>query len=57
VNLLLDTQIAIWLAASNPNLSRGARDTIERACTVHLSAASIWEMALKSQKLKIADSS
>lgn len=57
MNLLLDTQIAIWLAASNPNLSRGARDTIERACTVHLSAASIWEMALKSQKLKIADSS
>jgi len=53
VNLLLDTQIAIWLAANSTKLPRAALDAIEHAQTLYLSAASIWEMALKSRKLKI----
>jgi PIN domain nuclease of toxin-antitoxin system len=53
VNLLLDTQIAIWFAANSPKLPHAALDAMERARTLYLSAASIWEMALKSRKLKI----
>src|SRR5436309_15777386 len=53
VNLLLDTQIAIWFAASSPKLPRAALDAMERAHALYLSAASIWEMALKSRELKI----
>jgi len=53
VNLLLDTQIAIWLAANSPKLPRAALDAMDRAHALYLSAASIWEMALKSSKLRI----
>jgi PIN domain nuclease of toxin-antitoxin system len=53
VNLLLDTQVAIWLATGNPKLSRAALDVIQRAHALYLSAASVWEMALKSRKLRI----
>jgi PIN domain nuclease of toxin-antitoxin system len=53
VNLLLDTQIAIWLAANSPKLPRAAFDAMDRARALYLSAASIWEMALKSSKLRI----
>jgi PIN domain nuclease of toxin-antitoxin system len=53
VNLLLDTRIAIWSATNSPKLSHSARNIIERASVRYISAASIWEMALKSRKLKI----
>jgi PIN domain nuclease of toxin-antitoxin system len=53
VNLLLDTHIAIWSATNSPKLSHSARNIIERASVRYISAASIWEMALKSRKLKI----
>jgi len=53
VNLLLDTQIAIWLAANSPKLPRAALDAMDRARALYLSAASFWEMALKSSKLRI----
>ena len=53
MNLLLDTQIAIWLAANSPKLPRAALDAMDRARALYLSAASIWEMALKSSKLRI----
>ena len=53
MNLLLDTQIAIWFAASSPKLPRAALDAMERAHALYLSAASIWKMALKSRELKI----
>lgn len=53
MNLLLDTHIAIWSATNSPKLSHSARNIIERASARYISAASIWEMALKSRKLKI----
>ena len=43
MNLLLDTQIAIWLATGDPKLSRAALDVIQRAHALYLSAASVWE--------------
>ena len=53
MNLLLDTNIAIWFAANSPKLPRAALDAMHRARALYLSAASIWEMALRSRKLKI----
>ncbi len=53
MNLLLDTQIAIWLAANSPKLPRAALDAMDRARALYLSTASIWEMALKTSKLRI----
>jgi PIN domain nuclease of toxin-antitoxin system len=59
VNLLLDTQALLWWRAANRRLGRRARQAIEGgAATVCVSAASIWEMAIKSAigKLRLRDS-
>ncbi|HUF48127.1 MAG TPA: type II toxin-antitoxin system VapC family toxin [Vicinamibacterales bacterium] len=49
MNLLLDTQALLWWKAGSSRLGRRARREIERgAGTVRVSAASAWEMAIKS---------
>jgi PIN domain nuclease of toxin-antitoxin system len=49
VRLLLDTHLLLWATASSKRLSRDARDLIEdEANEVHFSAASMWEIAIKS---------
>jgi len=49
VNLLLDTQTVLWWRAGNRRLGRRARRAIESdAVSVIVSAASIWEIAIKS---------
>ena len=53
MNLLLDTHIAIWFATNSPKLPHAAISHMDRASALYISAASIWEMALKSRKLKI----
>ena len=45
--LLLDTHIFLWLVTDDPHLSRPAREAIEAADIVFVSAASIWEIAIK----------
>jgi PIN domain nuclease of toxin-antitoxin system len=48
VNLLLDTHVALWAIADSPRLSEKARDMIlAPRATVWISAASIWEIAIK----------
>jgi len=47
VNLLLDTHAVIWFLGGRDELRREARDAIEAADRVYVSAASIWEMATK----------
>jgi PIN domain nuclease of toxin-antitoxin system len=50
MNLLLDTHVALWAIADSPRLSATARDLIlARRATVWISAASIWEIAIKHQ--------
>jgi PIN domain nuclease of toxin-antitoxin system len=50
VNLLLDTQALLWWREGNRKLGARARTTIEQhAATVRVSAASAWEMAIKSR--------
>jgi PIN domain nuclease of toxin-antitoxin system len=48
MNLLLDTQIALWAITDNPRLSTSVRTTIlSPDSTIYFSAASIWEIAIK----------
>ena len=47
-SLLLDTCALIWLASDGGELSVRARDAIERADTVWVSAISAWEISRKT---------
>lgn len=52
--VLLDTHLLLWLAADSPKLSRSARDVISaRRTDLAFSAASIWEIAIKSAQRKL----
>lgn len=58
MRLLLDTQALLWWLADSPKLGRAARAAIgEGNNTVFVSAASAWEMAIKSAlgKLRAPD--
>ena len=49
MRLLLDTHLLLWAAASSKRLPHEARELIEDASNdVYYSAASIWEIAIKS---------
>jgi PIN domain nuclease of toxin-antitoxin system len=49
VRLLLDTHLLLWAVASSKRLSREARALLEdQGNDVHFSAASMWEIAIKS---------
>lgn len=48
MNLLLDTHVALWAITDNPKLSQKAREVIQSPkTTVWISAASVWEIAIK----------
>jgi len=53
VRLLLDTSIALWVAADSPRLSEAARQEIEGAEAVFVSSMSVWEMAIKARLGKL----
>lgn len=55
MNLLLDTHTFLWFIAGSENLSPRARKLIEdEANRVFLSAASLWEIAIKVSLGKLA---
>ncbi|MBS0461913.1 MAG: type II toxin-antitoxin system VapC family toxin [Proteobacteria bacterium] len=48
MNLLLDTHVALWAITDSPRLPKKARALIESPrSTVWISAATIWEIAIK----------
>jgi PIN domain nuclease of toxin-antitoxin system len=50
VNLLLDTQALLWWREGSRKLGARAREAIEtEAVTVRVSAASAWELAIKTR--------
>jgi PIN domain nuclease of toxin-antitoxin system len=53
MRLLLDTHIFLWAVAGSPLLKPAARRAIESADQVYVSAASIWEIAIKAKLGKI----
>lgn len=53
MRLLLDTHIFLWAVAGSPLLKPAARRVIEDAEEVYVSAASIWEVAIKARLGKL----
>jgi PIN domain nuclease of toxin-antitoxin system len=47
MRLLLDTHLFLWVLAGSPRLKPAARARIEAADEIFVSAASIWEIAMK----------
>lgn len=46
--LLLDSHVALWVLDDSPRLGRQARDMINSATRVHVSAATVWELTIKA---------
>jgi PIN domain nuclease of toxin-antitoxin system len=53
MRLLLDTHIFLWAVAGSPLLKPAVRRLIEDADEVYVSAASLWEVAIKARLGKI----
>ena len=53
MRLLLDTHVFLWAAIDGPKLTHNARQLILSAAEVYMSAASIWEITIKSGLGKI----
>jgi PIN domain nuclease of toxin-antitoxin system len=51
--LLLDSQALLWLLDDNPRLGPQARRAIMSAQGVHVSAATVWELAIKTMLGKL----
>lgn len=50
MRLLLDTHVFLWWLSDDRKLSTAARDAIrDPSAIVHVSAASIWEIAIKAK--------
>ncbi len=52
--LLLDSQALLWLLDDNPRLGGRARQAITSAQGVHVSAATVWELTIKSMLGKLS---
>lgn len=51
--LLLDSQVVLWVLDGSPRLGPEARRTIGSADGVHVSAATVWELTIKSMLGKL----
>jgi PIN domain nuclease of toxin-antitoxin system len=51
--LLLDSQALLWLLDDNPRLGPQARQAIVAAQGVHVSAATVWELTIKTMLGKL----
>lgn len=51
--LLLDSQALLWVLDDNPRLGPQARKAITSAQGVHVSAATVWELTIKSMLGKL----
>jgi PIN domain nuclease of toxin-antitoxin system len=54
MRLLLDTHVFVWVVTADGKLQRAAREAIVSAEEVYVSAASIWEIAIKARLGKIS---
>jgi PIN domain nuclease of toxin-antitoxin system len=53
MRLLLDTHVFLWAVTGSSKLKTNSRRLIESADEVYVSAASIWEIAIKSRLGKL----
>ena len=47
MSLLLDTHVVLWWLADDPTLSDGIKTRLDHEPDVYVSAATIWEVAIK----------
>ena len=52
--LLLDSQTLLWVLDDSPRLGPAARTTISSASGVYVSAATVWELTIKSMLGKLS---
>lgn len=52
--LLIDSHVLVWLLYEPDKISREASDLLQAADAVYLSYVSLWELALKFNKHKLA---
>ena len=52
--LLLDSQALLWLLDDSPRLGPQARQAITSAQGVHVSAATVWELTIKTKLGKLS---
>jgi PIN domain nuclease of toxin-antitoxin system len=52
--LLLDSQALLWLLDDNPRLGPRARQVITSAQGVHVSAATVWELTIRTMLGKLS---
>jgi PIN domain nuclease of toxin-antitoxin system len=52
--LLLDSQAVLWLLDDNPRLGPRAREAITSAQGVYVSAATVWELTIKTMLGKLS---
>jgi PIN domain nuclease of toxin-antitoxin system len=53
MRLFLDSHIFLWAVAGSPRLKQATRRFIEPAEQVYVSAASVWEVAIKARLGKL----
>lgn len=49
MRLLLDTHVFLWAVSDHRKLKAAARDLLKQASEVHVSAVSLWEIAIKAR--------
>jgi PIN domain nuclease of toxin-antitoxin system len=54
VSLLLDTHVVLWWLADDPGLPDEIKNRLDHEPDVHVSAATVWEVAIKQALGKIA---
>jgi PIN domain nuclease of toxin-antitoxin system len=53
MRVLLDTRVSLWAVNANRRLKASTREFLSQADAVYVSAASIWEIAIKARLGKI----
>lgn len=53
MSLLLDTHVVLWWFADEPRLSEEVKARLDREPDVHLSAVTVWEIAIKQSLGKL----
>jgi PIN domain nuclease of toxin-antitoxin system len=55
VSLLLDTHVVLWWLTDDPTLADEIKDRLDREPDVYVSAATIWEVAIKQAIGKLSE--
>ena len=55
MNLLLDTHVVLWWLTDDPTLSDAIKEMLDHEPGVYVSAATIWEIAIKQSIGKLAE--